>query len=1282
MAQKKTQTVKSKTTKNITQKKISETKNKPQAKQTKQTSSNPTRPIKPAKPVKDVKPAKESKADKHVENKTTVESTKNNQPAKTVKQTKPSQQVATADIFTKKDKWIYSLITFFMCCVLTIVPIVISLSLAFPKNVFAIQTPSTAFVGYSAEYLGSYKRTPPTEVKDEGLETGYPKYGYTLRQKDSNGNPTNLDLTVEQKTALIYESNFLCATPTKNASGTYDMMDEYGNLYRDGNPLGRKLYKHTSAVGNYLGDVSDDEPAVVKKVTMGKRSGSGYAVTGLYAPAGEVIKIEISEEDMNATGGIVVHIGQALYNGQANNIWSAKGINRMPVILNTMYITKNTATLKDGVYTGYIGSFLGGPIYICDENVTFSATISGAVNYSHFILGYTTKAEFEQNKNSSAPFFDLEVWENGVLHSGPKYYAQNFSYEDLYKAAVLWEKISLVSTQVANQGIVFLYDTFVAAGGAVAFPGRRSVNCPMGWLGSALNYDAFVNSGSWGNMHEYNHNFQSGWGMGNGGEVTNNALSLVSYSLFTKISSNRKLGVSGEGMSGWNKYTSASWSLSQILGSPENGLSAYASVLHNFGQEKFMETIRRQRAGGYGRLQSGYYRALTEATHNNMDYFFKGILGINLDSQHTDRFKDLDYPMFVPVATTYQTGRSFIYDGKKEYITTMQPYHIKYGEDFQIDLRKYGSYTDEHGYNVTGGSLIIPNGFTYKIKNMTQPQFGNIRKTEENIYIYSPDRGHLDSGKIYVTLEITKDDDSFEVDDIDLVLEFVQDHEMNKTTLTRTTYTYTPEKMQVYTNSEDLNDSEEKINAATLAYDAGYAGYTSKVIEDNNNMINGRLVQNANAEIWNLDGADSNTIMELSGKVYVSTDGDYRISLRGRQHAALYVSTDDGANYVKAAVLDRAANANAFFESENEEHYYEIRNRRAGQWVYFKAILVVDYSRSFVGVGWGRWEATLGTAVEGEQENGDGAFEVDPDDPGGEWKISYASAYRSSYDFPLKDFQTEYFYSKTYTYNHSENVETKQSLVSTNYKSWMENGQEKHPIDFLFDEDESNFIHSDRYNITESNPFELVVNLNQTITANSMTIFGASSNNYKPKNFKLYLGSTPDNLQLVKTVTNSVFSNNNCIIEFDTCTFQYYKLVVTDTHSTGYYKYISFRAIKFGYSLSGGNWVSPDNKMFTYKGNWEVGTPFCNFGHIYAGSNVSMEFEFTGTNFAILSYLDGSFADFEVLIDNNKYQCRSVDRSKNASGLTFLSPTLQDKKHKVVIRSKAYFNIDSIVLWK
>lgn len=273
---------------------------------------------------------------------------------------------------------------------------------------------STSAVGFSAKVLGTVERHKPVaEVKDEGLPSGYPKYGYTLSEVIGSGADKE-----QARQALIDESDYLTAYGTRNNSGngengdgTYTWMDKDGYLYsgttaepvralnQDGSP--RQLYKHTAAVGMYYGgfgdtdDLLDDEPGIVKQVKIRPRGYSSYSVTGVYAPAGEVIKIQISEEDMNATGGLTIHIGQALYNGQSNNIWVAKGqMQRFPNILNTMNVNKNTATLENGVYTAYVGSFIGGPLYIRSTTAAFTATISGGVRYSHFILGYTTEKEF------------------------------------------------------------------------------------------------------------------------------------------------------------------------------------------------------------------------------------------------------------------------------------------------------------------------------------------------------------------------------------------------------------------------------------------------------------------------------------------------------------------------------------------------------------------------------------------------------------------------------------------------------------------------------------------------------------------------------------------------------------------------------------------------------------------------------------------------------------------------------------------------------------------------
>lgn len=860
---------------------------------------------------------------------------------------------------------------------------------------------------YYSEILGKTEINKPVKgIHNEGQYSNYPKYGTTLREVLG---PDKENL----RNQIIEESTYLAAGVSKTAQEyQYSWMDKDGKLYQGttSNPKQstnkyrtrtllsdnqRQLYKHNASIGLYLGDVSDDEPRVIKKIMLSKRPFMKcYSVTGLYAPAGEVIKVELSKADMDATNGITFHIGQALNNGQANNIWAAKNqMQRFPILLNTMTLNKDTTTFdnKTNTYTGYIGSFIGGPIYVRATSVDITLTISGGVVYPHFILGVTTPEMFNESLKSSAPYFDLEVWDLGVLHSGPRQYMKNFNYDDLYKAAILWDKVASVTTYRNQQNIVFIYDTFVAAGAAVAFPGRSSVNCPLGWMTASLNYNSIVTVGTWGNFHEYHHNFQ-GYGVGNGGEVTNNGLNLVSYALFTKISSNRRPGNYGaQGLDCWTSYTSSVYALNEVLkikstGNPSNGkqgLGLYACLLHNFGADCYIKVK------GYGGPQNyaGYMKHWQDVTHNNMYYYFQELL----DGTGVTNNADEKYPTFVPIACLYQTGRSYLYyntttnKNEKKYFKTMRPYVIPYGIPFDIDLSIYTVSGDQY----QSGSIYLPTNpdktkrFEYKIKSITQPQNGKVNKVNDFLYRYVPqeDQENYTSGEIYCTLEIKDTKNQLKVDDIDLILEFEMSHETKKLTLERTLYNYKESNM--YVNATD-------------AYNNNFKGYESFEKIDHSNPT-----QNANTDIWQHPNTEANhekypnapdhyfmkenRIQVLEGKLLFSEDSKYRIYLRGRSNLALYFSLD-GKDYNLGAKITELYEASSKFKTNLNNTYFDVEYTEDGSvsvttyveeteisrqyqlnpdkngdirnWLYVKEILIdktVKGMASFIGLGFAEW---------------------------------------------------------------------------------------------------------------------------------------------------------------------------------------------------------------------------------------------------------------------------------------------------------------------------------------
>ncbi len=1153
----------------------------------------------------------------------------------------------------------------------------------------------TTIVGYAAEQLGTVDRDIPQTTKNEGLDA-YPTYGYTLKSVIGSS-----DDKVAARNALIAESSYLTATGTWNAGGgNYKWMDSAGKLYNgttaapeptlDKNGQHRQLYKHSASVGLYFGDVADDEPGIIKSVTMRPRSYTrGYGVTGVYAPAGEVIKIEMSEADMNATGGIVIHIGQALYNGKANNIWAAKGqMQRIPHLLNTMVVDKNTSVLQNGVYTAYVGSFIGGPIYIRNETATFTVTISGGVTYSHFILGYTTQDEFEKNAKSSTPYFDLEIWDTGVLHSGPKYYAQSFSYDDIYKVAVLWDKVASVTTTGSTQGIVFLFDPFVAAGAAVAFPGQGSVNCPAGWMNGALNYNTIVSSGAWGNFHEYHHNFQ-GYGVGAGGEVTNNGMTLVSYALFTKISSHRGIsGYGGAGLGGWNSYTSATWALNEVLKiakpdeNPSNGnkgLSLYATLLHNFGPDAYIQSKIQQRSKHYGENYQGYLRAWQDITHQDMTYYFKDILQ-GIDETTAAKWRNADYPTFVPISSVYQTGRSYTFDGEKKYITTMQPYVIPTEYDFTVDLSKYTAPSGQYA----SGSVMLPDGFDYTVKAISDPENGSIVNKDlgGKKFTYRPD-GTKRSGKIVVTLGLTKTNAGIvtnRLDDVDLVLEFEPSHETNKIKLKRTTYTYAAADM--YTDAE-------------TAFESNYAGYTgTPYTRDHTNPV-----QNCNTDIWFYPNTDAmhnahpdapdeyfihdNTIEEIEGKLYFEDAGKYRIYLRGRKNCAVYYSVDGGATYQLGAAVKNGSGSgfyandpNSYFDLELKEH----------SWVYVKEILIVQSAvSSYIGLGTAKWTEPMFTMTEDEdgtihyfdyqghevtEEEANNAELIAPT------KASYVNAYRPSYEFPSNaSFETDYFYTRKYTYSYSvKHNDLQQSIVGD------PKCPDNFPIENLFDNDLTTACSSPAV-VTPTDPWELTVDLGKTIQANRFVLTGrlnnnAGNQNQTPDSITLYVGETLEDMREVMSFDNGNVNGVTLQFDFPAATFRYYRLVVRKTVQG---RFAAIANIEFSNNIPNGNHITPDNEMFTYQGTWQGAQANSSFGHVYvANKGASMSFEFTGTRLMLLS--SAAYGkNFEVYIDGQKIDSIAVKEDPSPFAVSYISSELTAGKHTVTVQCLGETNIDSVV---
>ena len=772
-----------------------------------------------------------------------------------------------------------------VCVALLFLIVVLALAIRFVKpqdtdEKLAVEVGFNGKIGQWSEDIATCNRTIPTTTSNEGLNSRYPTYGTSLS-----------NITDEEKDNLLNENSKILASDS-----TYNSMDSAGNLYLNGEATGKKLYKHTSSVGMYYGNVSDDEKAVVRKITISPREVRNY-VTGLYAPAGEVVKIEMSKADLEKTGGLTIYIGQVSHRNNVNNIWKARNdFSRMPVISQKM--TANSEIT-------YVGSPLGGPIFIYPSkfNSKFTVTISGAVPYFHYIHGQTTKQAVDAMKNYSAPYYDYEIWDLGVRFSGPTKYA-NFDYDNLVKVGDLWEKIIRTSRLVpcsANSTIStgYVYDCFVTAGEACAFQGGHSWICaPCYWMSSSLNYNSMVTDGFWGNIHEFNHLYQS-YGMESSktNEVTNNATSLLSYVSYTKISDKRSTNDSTLG--GWERFTDPSRSLRETLSKTKNGevqksLNAYADLIHTFGVETFAKATRLQ--NGFG--VDNWYEALSKATDYNFTYYFEKILGLTISDEKKALYNTSNRIVFVPVATVFQTGRDYYLNGKQVFITTVRPYKIERGVSQEINFNE---------------RLILPDDFTFLIKKITNPTSGQIVKTATNVYKYIPGADQS-SGPIRVTVALKSD--AYATKDVTLTLEFSQ-YDKNQIEVTKYSY-------------------------------AGSTSYSSVDEAVKNNFQGYTKVDKYKSTSTFVNGLANKQIGIAEGKIYIQKTGKYAICLRsGRGNNTLYLAVNNKSKL--AQVLSLNSDHGGFvIEGENVVNW----DLNAGDYLYFKEItLSKHYADAFTELG-------------------------------------------------------------------------------------------------------------------------------------------------------------------------------------------------------------------------------------------------------------------------------------------------------------------------------------------
>ena len=500
------------------------------------------------------------------------------------------------------------------------------------------------------------------------------------------------------------------------------------------------LTKHKAADGQFFGSISDDALGVEKKVYINTNAKGSHSLAS-YVPAGEVATIKLNDEALQYAkkGKLKISVGMTMVNAEDYN-YNNNNQNRMPYLGKTFSVNESETK---------VGTPFGGMIYIdIDDSVPsglrFEVDVKGVVDTPYYDLGRTTDEEWKKSKN--APGLFAEIRTPYLRFMVPSKFIRNIN--NPYNAALFWTNTAALSSNVMEQQyrvkpMSLVFDQYITAGIAYASVGAWICNLPPDWATSALDYDNIMKSGEWGTIHEINHHFQKRynnysdeWGVGNEfSEITNNALSSVSYILYTNIAAYR----GEEGTYDWNKVADPYSSLKQQIyegkqyypNKPNIGNFMYSTFAHEIGPINFINVIKSTYDGG---TFNGVYIP---------PYDYK--LESDGEKSRNDRYDDLAYRLCVASERdyTWYIQNELLWPIKQETINKIKSH--KYKETIPVQsvysIGELGRETGRPFFIPSTGyvfdfekSLISPGKVT--VLDVSTPKYGTLTKLPDGKYEY------------------------------------------------------------------------------------------------------------------------------------------------------------------------------------------------------------------------------------------------------------------------------------------------------------------------------------------------------------------------------------------------------------------------------------------------------------------------------------------------------------------------------------------------------------------
>ncbi len=389
------------------------------------------------------------------------------------------------------------------------------------------------------------------QVYETELNTQYQKYGfkypgyncnYELKAPDNTIVPDGY-LHLPDGQIIDMEKLVLQEKPSiRNDKG--ELYPSYADGYFIRQQIAtNSLKKHPAAENFYSQNVLPETLAIDTEFMM-STAPSGIRALGLYAPAGELIKIQISPETYQIASQcdmqVAIEINENYWNNRKSRPDSGRVSNRYPKVASTFVISISDWVLNGDHYEYVFGTPFGGNISIrfprpyITSNDTFTFgdivtfQINNAVKSLAYFDGFTTEADWNQqiedviNQKITSPNIAIlsTLYKANIPFSDPlNHICGNIDIKDFVyprNSCKKWNDFLLLSnnfkgnyqgySRVQALDMKFCDDIW---GGAGAWGGSMVFYCPIKWgANTFLKGGEPVNFNNWGVIHEINHNFE------------------------------------------------------------------------------------------------------------------------------------------------------------------------------------------------------------------------------------------------------------------------------------------------------------------------------------------------------------------------------------------------------------------------------------------------------------------------------------------------------------------------------------------------------------------------------------------------------------------------------------------------------------------------------------------------------------------------------------------------------------------------------------------------------